>query len=93
MSMVNKDSRFRVAASQAVVPLDCLKARVRHYLDEHPQVSWQEFLLDAIQNEIARREPGTPAIGWGDSRWGSRGTRRWAYHRHRLTAEDIRLHA
>jgi hypothetical protein len=37
------------------VPLD-LRARVCRYLHEHPQVSWQEFLLDAIQIEIARRE-------------------------------------
>jgi hypothetical protein len=92
MNIVNNALRLPAVASHPIVPVDCLRARVLRYLHEHPQASWQEFLRDAIQNEIARRETSMLATEWGDARWGSRGTSRWTYHRHRLTADDIRIH-
>jgi hypothetical protein len=67
-------------------PINRLADRVRLYFDRHPEVSREEFLLDAIRKEIHVREHREREIdtrGWGQG-----------FGRLQpLTDEDFRIHA
>ncbi len=56
MVAFNPDYRMPFAGSKSACSVNRLAGRVRHYFDEHPEVSREEFLLDAIRREINLRE-------------------------------------
>jgi len=58
MVAFNQDYRIPSAGSKFTYSVNRLAGRVRHYFDEHPEVSRGEFLLDAVRREINRREQG-----------------------------------
>jgi len=74
-------------------PSNRLAERVRHYFDQHPEVSREEFLLDAVRREIHAREPRETGNGARPARREGQGTNRWSTARPPLSAEDIRIHA
>ncbi len=79
MVAINNNWRSSSTPSHALPPAGRLANRVRQYLARHPEVSPEEFALDAVGRELALREgPGTSP----------RPT-----DRPPLTEEDIRLHA
>jgi hypothetical protein len=56
MVAVNLNERFPSDGSDLVPPVSRLAERVRHYFAQHPEVSREEFLRDAIAREIVVRE-------------------------------------
>src|SRR5713101_4783019 len=56
MVAANPNDRIPSAGSSPVPPVNRLAERVRHYFDQHPEVSRQEFLLEAPLREIHFRE-------------------------------------
>jgi hypothetical protein len=93
MAAANPNDRIPSAGSNSVPPVNRLSERVRHYFDQHPEVSRQEFLLEAVRREIHFREQRETGNGAGPVRRQDKGTSRWSTARPRLSAEDIRLHA
>jgi hypothetical protein len=79
MVALNRNGRFSPAASNPNSPVNPMAERVRWYFVRHPEVVPEDFLLDAVGRELARRE------GLGPNSWSA--------NRSRLTEEDIRLHA
>ena len=80
MVAFNQDYRIPSAGSKPVPPVNRLVQRVRHYFDQHPEVSREEFLLDAVRREILVREqrevrngPGTVRGEGGESKRRSTG--------------------
>jgi hypothetical protein len=73
-------------------PSDGLADRIRQYFDRHPEVSREEFLLDALDREIDQREQGE-ADGAGrpstDGLSADRGEALWP----RWSEADVRGHA
>jgi hypothetical protein len=75
----NRNWRLSPAAANPAPPVNRLAERARHYFARHPEVSPQEFLLDALGRELILREgPGTSP---------------WPAYRPPLTEEDLRIHA
>ena len=89
----NPNDRIPSAGSNPVPPVNRLAERVRHYFDQHPEVSRQEFLLEAVRREIHFREQRETGNGAGLARREGEGTNGWSTARPRPSAEDIRLHA
>jgi hypothetical protein len=89
----NPNNRFQYAGSNAVPPVNRLAERVRHYFDQHPEVSRQEFLLEAVLREIHFREQREKGNKAGTERRGGDGTSRWFTPWPPLSAEDVRIHA
>jgi hypothetical protein len=79
MVPANPNNRIAVSGYNLLPPTNLLAQRVGRYLDQHPEVSREEFLLEAVRREIDRRE--------------GQGTNRRSVPRLTLTAEDIRIHA
>src|SRR5262245_37364142 len=79
MVALNRNWRLSSAAADPIPPASRLAERVRNYFARHPEVSREEFLLDAVGRELTLRDrPETnpePTV------------------RPPLTEEDIRLHA
>jgi hypothetical protein len=93
MVAANPNNRFPYAGSNAVPPVNRLAERVRQYFNKHPEVSRQEFLLQAVLREIHFRERMATGSGTGSARREGEGTSRWSTARPPLSAEDIRIHA
>jgi hypothetical protein len=93
MAAANLNGYFPPPQSNPRPPINRLVERVRHYFDRHPEVSRDEFLLEAIRREIYSREQKQTGNGAGLGRQESQGTSRWSIARPPLTAEDIRIHA
>ena len=93
MVAANPNYRIPYAGSNPVPPVNRLAERVRHYFDQHPEVSRQEFLLEAVLREIHFREHREKGNGAGTMRREGEGTGRWSTARAPLSAEDIRIHA
>jgi hypothetical protein len=69
-----------------------LDERIRRYFDQHPEVSREEFLLDAVRREIHVREQWDTDHRAGPVRRGHPGANHWSTARPAITAEDIRIH-
>ena len=78
MVALNKNWR-PFTASDPVPPAGRLAERVQNYFARHPEVSREEFLLDAVKRELTLRDSSltNPAPA----------------ERPPLTEEDIRIHA
>ena len=79
--------------STRVLPGNRLAERVRHYFNHHPEVSREQFLLEAVQREIYFREQQETGNGAGPERRTGGGVSRRFSARPALSAEDIRIHA
>src|SRR5262245_38763008 len=78
MVALNKSWRPQAVASDPIPPASRLAERVRNYFARHPEVSREEFLLDAVGRELVLRDgPVTSPKPIGRP----------------LTEEDIRIHA
>jgi hypothetical protein len=79
--MVAANPKYRIpfAAAKPVPPVKQLAERVRQYFVRHPEVSREEFLVEAVRREIAFREQREIENAAGPAPT--------------LTAEDIRIHA
>jgi hypothetical protein len=93
MVAANPNDRISSAGSNRVPAVNRLAKRVRRYFDQPPEVSPEEFLLEAVQREIHFREQREAGNGAGLARREGQGTSSWATHRRPVSAEDIRLHA
>jgi hypothetical protein len=80
------------AGSNLVPPVNQLPERVRHYFDQHPEVSPEEFLLEAVRRQIHSREQRQAGNGVGLARREGQITSRLSTRRRTLSAEEIRLH-
>jgi hypothetical protein len=78
MVAANPNDRIPPAGSDPLPVVNRLVERVFRYLDQHPEISRAEFLLEAVHREIDRRER-QEAIRTSARR--------------RPSAEDVRLHA
>ncbi len=56
----NPTGRFQRIALNRVPQANRLATRLRHYFDQHPQVSREDFFLDAIQKEMDSRALNIP---------------------------------
>jgi len=54
MSAANSHYRIPFDGSNLLPPANRLVMRVRNYLDQHPKVSREEFLVDAVRWSAAR---------------------------------------
>jgi len=93
MVPANWNNRVPPDGFNALPPANRLAARVRYYFDQHPGVSRQEFLLEAVQRQMHFHERTETEQGTGLARWQRRAITRWSTARPPLSAEDIRLHA
>src|SRR5260370_39369727 len=93
MVAANPNDRIPSAGSNRVALVNQLAERVRDYLEQHPEVSREEFLLEAVRREIRFREQRATGNGAGGARREGDGTNRWSTARPPLRAEDIRIHA
>jgi hypothetical protein len=93
MLALNTNYRFSSATSNSISPVSRLVERVRRYFNQHPEVSRDEFLLEAIRREIRFREERKTGNGAGLARREGQGTSGWYIARPPLTAEDILIHA
>ena len=60
MVAINKHWRFSPTAPNPVPPAGRLAERVRRYFARHPEVSREEFLLDAVAKELTLRDGRSP---------------------------------
>ena len=69
--MVDGDLNDRIPSdgSDLVPPPSRLSGRVRHYFDEHPEASREEFLLEALRREIHFRRQRQLGKEAGRVRW------------------------
>ncbi|SRR5579871_5093114 len=81
------------ARSRLMPPSNRLVDHVRRYFDRHPEVSREEFLLEAVRREIHAREQRETDRRARPMLRAHRGANRWSTTRSPLTAEDIRIHA
>lgn len=78
MIAISKNWRRPTIEPGLLPPGGRLAGRVRHYFARHPEVSREEFLLEALARELALREgPDAEAVPLNRP----------------LTEEDLRLHA
>jgi hypothetical protein len=93
--MIDGDPNDRIPSdgSDLVPPLNRLSERVRHYFDQHPEDSREEFLLEAVWREIHFHEPRETGNGAGRVPWEGAWTSNWSAARLPRSAEDIRIHA
>ena len=93
MVAANPNHRIPSARSEPRPPLNYLAERIRHYFDQHPEISWEEFLRVAVQKEIHFREQREAKNGARLPCREGQGTSRWSTARPGLSAEDSRNHA
>jgi hypothetical protein len=93
MVAFNPNYRIPPAGYSAVPSNNRVDERVRRFFDQHPEVSRQEFLLEAVWREIRFREQRETTNGAGNVRRENQGARRPSVARPPLSAEDIRIHA
>jgi len=93
MASANLHHRFSFPESNRVPPVKRLAERVRHYFDQHPEVSREEFLVEAVRREMYHREHNEIKAGSGPARRESRDSNFGSTNRSPLSAEDIRVHA
>jgi hypothetical protein len=82
-----------VSSATALRPAPRLAQRIRHYFDQHPEVSRGDFLLQALQREIYLREQPEADHRFRTARRGDQASVRWSNIAPPPTAEDIRIHA
>ena len=88
----NRTFRFSPAARSSFAPANWVMERVHHYFARHPEVSREDFLLDAVGREIDFLERPDAASGpWQPGAEGQR-IKLSPASRQPLTGEDIRLH-
>jgi hypothetical protein len=93
MSATNSSERILFAKTKPMRPVNRLAQRVRRYFDQHPEVSREDFLIEAIRREIRFRERNNPSKEPGPVHRGSQQFYRSFKFRPRITAEDIRVHS
>jgi hypothetical protein len=93
MVAAKPNHRIPSARSNLVLPVNRLAERVRHYFDQHPEVSREEFLWEAVRREIHFREQRATGNGAGRARRKGQGTSKWSTAQLPLSAEDLRIHA
>jgi hypothetical protein len=76
-----------------VLPVNRLAERVRHYFDQHPEVSREELLLEAVWREIHFREQKATGNVPGLARRKGQGTTKWSTAQPPVSTEDIRIQA
>jgi len=93
--MVDGDLNDRIPSdgSDLVPSPSRLSGRVRHYFDEHPEASREEFLLEALRREIHFRRQRQLGKEAGRVRWEGARTSSSSAARPPLSAEDICIHA
>jgi hypothetical protein len=91
MVTFNQDKCIPPRGSIPVPPVNQLVERVRAYLSQHPEVSREELLLEAVRRVIVVREQKEMSSGVVGVE--SEGTSKRYTGRPPLTAEDIRMHA
>jgi hypothetical protein len=89
MVAANWNNRIPPDGFDALPPANWLARRVRYYFDQHPEVSRQEFLLEAVRREIHFREQKEARR----ARRQRARAGRLSFIRPPLSAEDLRLHA
>jgi hypothetical protein len=72
MAAASSNDRFPLARSNPTSPINPLVERVRHYFDQHPEASQEEFLLAALRKEIRVREQPEKENEAGLARWDGR---------------------
>jgi hypothetical protein len=90
--MVNLNERIPSGGSELVPPVNRLVERVRRYFAQHPEVSREEFLRDAVEREIVVREREDDGNGPLRARPEGPRTDPRSGYRPPLTEEDIRIH-
>jgi hypothetical protein len=93
MVAANPNDRIPSDGPNPVPPANRLVERVRHYFDQHPELTREKFLLAAVRREIDFREQRETGNGAGPARRAGEGANRWSTVRPPLSAEDIRIHA
>ncbi|MGA2255293.1 MAG: hypothetical protein ABSG53_11575 [Thermoguttaceae bacterium] len=93
MVTFNQENRIPPPEYSLAAPVSRLVERVRHYFDQHPDVTRNEFFLDAVQREIRFREQKELRNRAGTENREGGGTNRRCMNRPVLSAEDIRMHA
>ncbi len=79
--------------SGGVPPLTPLAQRVRHYFHEHPEITREQFLLEAVWREIRLCEQREASGKTVAAQGGSEGTGRWRDAMRPQSAEDLRQRA
>jgi hypothetical protein len=92
MVAAHPNYRFPSTGSNTSPAVSQLAQRVDDYFSQHPDVSRQEFLLEALQREIRFREQrearNGAGLGHGEAQWSTG----WSHARSPLSAEDTRIH-
>jgi hypothetical protein len=92
MFALNSNDRFPSGGPKAASQDNRLTERVRRYFDRHPEVSRDEFLLEALSREIDSREQSETSKGSSFARREGRLAARWSTRRSRPSPEEIRMH-
>jgi hypothetical protein len=88
----NHNYRFQRSA-HPVPPAHQVAERLRHYFEQNPQVSREDFLLAAIQKEMEFRAADTVLRTWrGNIRPQGRGPNSWDNIYRPTTPDDSRIH-
>jgi hypothetical protein len=91
--MIPANSNERIPSGKPVPLANRVTERIRHYFNQHPEVSREEFLLEALRREVYFREQQDAGNGTRLARREDQESSRWSTIRRRPTAEDIRMHA
>jgi hypothetical protein len=82
MIPANRISHLSSADLDGRWPANRLGERLHHYFDRHPDVSRSEFLVEAVQKELAVRDEQAHGVAPA-----------WSYARPQpVTEEDVRIH-
>ena len=92
MVAANWHYRCPSAASNPVPPVNRLDERIGHYFHQHPVVSRNKFLLDAVRREINFLDPRKNENGPGHARLEGPGTSPGSADWPPLTDVDLRIH-
>jgi hypothetical protein len=89
----HQHQRRSIPGSNFVPPVNRLDERHRRYFDRHPEVSPEQFLLQALRREIHLREQCPTGDGDGSRRRIVQEAPVQSAARAPVRAEDIRVHA
>jgi hypothetical protein len=81
------------AARQCTKRANVLTERVRHYFERHPQVSGEDFLLEAIRNEIHLREQAEIESSHEATLTGSGRSKKWSRRCPAFSTEEVGMRA
>ncbi len=89
MPAANPNNSIPSVGFNSVPPINHLGDRIRHYFDQHPEVSREKFLMEAVRREIDYREQRERAR----PRRGKNEATRSTAARSQPNAEDLRVRA